>query len=73
MRSSSQFNAKYYIPFPCCRKEKQAVAEGTRGFISSKCPNCGKFAVFDLANRKAYPSSALRGMVDNLKEPEPMY
>ena len=51
---NSKDKLKGQIPFPCCPKEKAMVA-------SYKCPNCGKFSIFDFDEMKAYPAKAAKG------------
>ena len=42
--------------------------ESSHGISSSKCPNCGKFAIFDYDNMKAYPSGAYRGATSRFRQ-----
>ena len=49
------------IPFPCCPKEKVVVYPGIKGSASSKCPNCGKYALFNYDNLTATPGEVCRG------------
>ncbi|MBR2602775.1 MAG: hypothetical protein IKE08_08820 [Clostridia bacterium] len=49
------------IPFPCCPKEKIVVFPGTYGSASIKCPNCGKYALFDYDSLTAKPGRTCRG------------
>ncbi len=55
------------ISFPCCKKEKIMVYEGSKGHSSNKCPNCGKYAVFDFDKMTATESEVLRGAVHRFK------
>ena len=59
--SNLAYKTKGMIPFPCCKKEKILVYEGTKGHASSKCPRCGKFAVFDYDGMTAEIAEAARG------------
>ena len=52
---------KGQIPYPCCPKEKAMAYESSHGPASYKCPHCGKFAIFDFDEMKAYPTQAARG------------
>ena len=58
---NSKDKIKGQIPFPCCPKEKAMVYESSHGRASYKCPNCGKFSVFDFDEMKAYPAKAAKG------------
>lgn len=49
------------IPYPCCPKEKAVVFPGAHGCASYKCPNCGKYAVFDYDSLTSKPGKACRG------------
>ena len=49
------------IPYPCCPKEKVVVFPGAHGCSSIKCPNCGKYALFDYDNLTAKPGKVCRG------------
>ena len=49
------------IPYPCCPKEKVVIFPGAHGCASNKCPNCGKYALFDYDNLTAKPGKACRG------------
>ena len=49
------------IPYPCCPKEKVVVFPGAHGCTSIKCPNCGKYALFDYDNLTAKPGKVCRG------------
>ena len=49
------------IPYPCCLKEKVVVFPGAHGCSSIKCPNCGKYALFDYDNLTAKPGKVCRG------------
>ena len=49
------------IPYPCCPKEKVVVFPGAHGYTSIKCPNCGKYALFDYDNLTAKPGKVCRG------------
>lgn len=55
-----------YIKFPCCPSEKKIVYGGCRGIVSDKCPNCHKFAKFDLDAMTSWRVSAARGAVSKL-------
>ena len=59
--TSTAEKIKGQIPYPCCPKEKAMAYESSHGRASYKCPNCGKFAVFDFDEMTAYPSTAIRG------------
>ena len=56
------------IPYPCCPKEKAVVFPGTHGCASYKCPNCGKYAVFDYDSLTAKPGISCRGASRRLKK-----
>ena len=45
----------------CCPKEKIVVFPGTYGSASIKCPNCGKYALFDYDSLTAKPGRTCRG------------
>ena len=49
------------IPYPCCPKEKAVVFPGAHGCASYKCPNCGKYAVFDYDSLTSKPGKVCRG------------
>lgn len=49
------------IPYPCCPKEKAVVFPGAHGCASYKCPNCGKYAVFDYDSLTSKPGNVCRG------------
>lgn len=49
------------IPYPCCPKEKVVMFPGAHGCASIKCPNCGKYALFDYDNLTAKPGKVCRG------------
>lgn len=49
------------IPYPCCPKEKVVMFPGAHGRTSIKCPNCGKYALFDYDNLTAKPGKVCRG------------
>jgi len=49
------------IPYPCCPKEKVVAYPTAHGCSSIKCPNCGKYAVFDYDNLTARPGKVCRG------------
>ena len=49
------------IPYPCCPREKVVVFPGTHGSASVKCPNCGKYALFDYDSLTAQPGKTCRG------------
>ncbi len=49
------------ISYPCCPKEKVVIFPGAHGYASNKCPNCGKYALFDYDNLTAKPGKACRG------------
>ncbi len=48
-------------PYPCCPKEKAVVFPGAHGCASYKCPNCGKYAVFDYDSLTSKPGKVCRG------------
>ena len=50
------------IPYPCCPKEKAVVFQGAHGRASYKCPNCGKYAVFDYDTLTSKPGKVCRGV-----------
>ena len=52
---------KGQIPYPCCPREKIMAYESSHGRTSSKCPKCGKFAIFDYDEMKSYPTVAAKG------------
>lgn len=52
---------KGQIPYPCCPKEKAMAFDSSHGRASYKCPRCGKFAIFDFDEMKAYPAQPARG------------
>lgn len=52
---------KGQIPYPCCSKEKAMAFDSSHGRASYKCPRCGKFAIFDFDEMKAYPAQPARG------------
>lgn len=56
------------IPYPCCPKEKVVAFPGTHGCTSVKCPNCGKYAVFDYDSLTAKPGISCRGASRRLKK-----
>ena len=51
------------IGYPCCPKEKIVVFIGSHGGTCDKCPNCGKFARFDLDNLISVPTPPIRGLM----------
>ncbi len=55
------------IPYPCCPKEKVVVFPGAHGCTSIKCPNCGKYALFDYDNLTAKPGKVCRGASNRSK------
>nr|DAV48965.1 MAG TPA: cysteine-rich protein [Caudoviricetes sp.] len=59
--TSTAEKIKGQIPYPCCPKEKAMAYESSHGRASYKCPNCGKFAVFDFDEMVAYPCKPARG------------
>lgn len=54
-------NAHGFINYPCCPGEKVMVEKGAVGRVSQKCPNCGKFVVFDYKKMNAVISAPVRG------------
>lgn len=50
--------------FPCCPKEKIVYSETDKGWISVKCPNCGKFVVFYIGNNRAEIQGPIRGITN---------
>lgn len=56
---------KGIITYPCCSQEKIVVYEDTGGWTSNKCPNCGKYAMFDFEHMTAWKISAVRGVTQN--------
>ena len=54
-------DAGLLIPYPCCPKEKAVVFPGAHGFASYKCPNCGKYAMFDFDSLTSKPGRVCRG------------
>ncbi len=50
------------IKFPCCPKEKIVYSDADRGWISVKCPNCGKFVVFYIESNCASIQGPIRGI-----------
>ena len=52
---------KGQIPYPCCPKEKAMAFDSSHGRASYKCPRCGKSAIFDFDEMKAYPAQPARG------------
>lgn len=65
--TSSAEKLKGYISYPCCEKEKIMVWESCHGKVSSKCPRCGKFAIFDFDKMVSYPGHAAKGVVHKFK------
>ncbi len=64
---SSAYQIKGYIEYPCRCNTKLLVYEGTVGIISGRCPNCQKFAEFDLEKMTSRPCQAAQGVVQKLK------
>ena len=64
---SSAEKLKGFIPFPCCEKEKMMVGATCHGKVSSKCPRCGKFSIFDFDKMESYPGHAAKGIVQKFK------
>lgn len=58
---------KGQIPYPCCPKEKAMAFDSSHGRASYKCPRCGKFAIFDFDEMKAYPAQPARGASHRLR------
>ncbi len=56
-----------YIEYPCGCHTKMLVYEGTVGYISSRCPNCQKFARFNFEQMTSEPCQAAQGVVQKLK------
>ncbi len=52
---------KGMISYPCCKKEKIMVFMGSSGRVSSKCPKCQKYAIFDYDSMTSEPGEVLRG------------
>ena len=50
------------MKYPCCNKEKIVLSEINCGWISAKCPKCGKFVRFDLSNFTAIVQGPIRGL-----------
>lgn len=65
-KAACLLNAKGFIQYPCCPKEKVMVGREATGQVSQKCPRCGKFAIFDYKEMKAYPSEPVRGATQQL-------
>ena len=59
--------SKKIIRFPCCPKEKVVYSETGRGWISVKCPNCGKYVVFYIENNYAQIQGPIRG-INNIEQ-----
>lgn len=59
--TSTAERLKGQIPYPCCPKEKAMAYESSHGRASYKCPNCGKFAIFDFDEMVAYTCKPARG------------
>ena len=57
--------------FPCCPKEKIVYSETDKGWISVKCPNCGKFVVFYIGNNRAEAAHRRAGVW--IKELKPFF
>lgn len=66
MKAACLLNAKGFIPYPCCPKEKVMVGREATGQVSQKCPRCGKFAIFDYKEMTAYQSEPIRGATHQL-------
>ena len=59
--TSTAEKLKGQIPYPCCPKEKAMAYESSHGRASYKCPNCGKFAIFDFDEMVSHPCKPARG------------
>lgn len=62
------FKLNGMIEFPCCKKEKVMIYEGTSGRCSVKCPRCGKYVIFDYDKMEAVLGAAIRGASHKLRE-----
>lgn len=56
-----------FISFPCgCRgNAKVLVYNNTHGRVSSPCPICGKFAIFNYDTMAAEPAPMVKGAIKN--------
>ena len=59
---------KGMISYPCCEKEKIVAYKGSSGKCSIKCPQCGRYAIFDFDKMSARPGKTLRGITHYLKK-----
>lgn len=62
------YKLKGMISFPCCKKEKIMVYEGSSGRCSIKCPRCSRYAIFDYDKMEAEQGETLRGASHRLRE-----
>ena len=53
--------------YPCCPKEKLLFGPGMGGWASVKCPNCGKFILFDFSRGSSSVVKARRGATKSIK------
>lgn len=53
---------KAIIKYPCCPKEKLVYGGEGKGWVSAKCPNCGKYVRFDLVHLTAELKGAIKGL-----------
>ena len=67
INSSCAEKIKGMISYPCCPKNKEMAYESARGRVSSKCPNCGKFVVFDYDLMTAEIGEPARGATHRFK------
>lgn len=59
---------KGMISYPCCPKNKVMAYASARGRVSTKCPNCGKFVVFDYDLMTAEIGEPARGATHRFKK-----
>jgi len=67
-RSGPSASLGVTIPYPCCPREKVVVFPGAHGCASIKCPNCGKYSLFNYDTLTSEPGEVCRGATKRSRE-----
>ena len=55
------------IPYPCHPQKRVMVFEGASGEVSSACPVCGSFSIFNFDSMAATKAGMMRGATKRFK------